>query len=103
MDTAIVYDDMTTSSTKRVADKADESSAADVPGPGEPDLSGDWCNFFLLLLLYTIQGLPLGLTVQAMPVLLQSNKNVDYDDQVRHVTRNGAGSDLSGPEGEGCM
>ncbi|XP_025406915.1 acetyl-coenzyme A transporter 1-like isoform X2 [Sipha flava] len=46
----------------------------------EPNLKGDWKNFFLLLLLYTMQGLPLGL-ISSIPVLLKSNKNVSYNDQ----------------------
>lgn len=46
----------------------------------KPDLKGDWLNVLILLLLYTIQGLQLGLT-SAIPILLQSNKNVSYQDQ----------------------
>ncbi|XP_022165986.1 acetyl-coenzyme A transporter 1-like [Myzus persicae] len=46
----------------------------------KPNLKGDWLNFFLLLLLYTMQGIPFGLTL-AMPIILQSNKNVSYKDQ----------------------
>lgn len=49
--------------------------------PDTPNLSGDWPNFFLLLLLYTMQGMPLGLAA-AIPIVLQSNKNVTYKDQV---------------------
>jgi len=45
------------------------------------NLKGDWKNFFLLLLLYTMQGLPLGIAM-SMTVLLQANKNVTYKDQV---------------------
>lgn len=45
------------------------------------DLNGDWSNFFLLMLLYTMQGLPLGLA-SAMPIILQTRKNVTYQDQV---------------------
>jgi len=47
----------------------------------KPNLKGDWLNFFLLLLLYTMQGIPVGLA-SAMPIILQSNKNVSYNDQV---------------------
>jgi len=47
----------------------------------KPNLKGDWLNFFLLLLLYTMQGIPFGLPL-AMPIILQSNKNVSYNDQV---------------------
>lgn len=50
----------------------------------EPNLKGDWENFFLLLLLYTMQGLPLGL-ISSVPVLLKSNKNVSYHDQVKVI------------------
>jgi len=52
----------------------------------KPDLKGDWLNIFILLLLYTIQGLQLGLT-SAIPILLQSNKNVSYQDQVNRIKR----------------
>lgn len=45
------------------------------------NLKGDWINFFLLLLLYTMQGLPLGIA-GSMSILLQSKKNVTYKDQV---------------------
>ncbi|XP_026812243.1 acetyl-coenzyme A transporter 1-like [Rhopalosiphum maidis] len=44
------------------------------------NLKGDWINFFFLLLLYTMQGLPLGIS-GAMTILLQSKKNVTYKDQ----------------------
>lgn len=45
------------------------------------NLKGDWWNFFLLILLYTIQGLPLGLVI-ALPIILQSQKRITYGDQV---------------------
>lgn len=47
----------------------------------KPNLKGDWLNFFMLLLLYTMQGLPLGLS-SAIPILLQSKKDTSYQDQV---------------------
>jgi len=47
------------------------------------NLKGDWINFFLLLLLYIMQGLPLGIS-GSISVLLQSKKNVTYNDQVNH-------------------
>lgn len=47
----------------------------------QPNLKGDWLSFFLLLLLYTMQGFPLGLT-SAIPILLQSRNDVSYQDQV---------------------
>jgi len=49
----------------------------------KPNLKGDWLNFFLLLLLYTMQGFPLGLT-SAIPILLQSQNDVSYQDQVNN-------------------
>lgn len=45
------------------------------------NLQGDWLNFFLLLLLYTIQGLPLGFAV-ALPIIFQSKRVVTYREQV---------------------
>lgn len=47
----------------------------------EPNLKGDWLNFFLLMLLYIMQGIPLGLN-EAMPIILQTKKNITYQDQV---------------------
>jgi MFS transporter, PAT family, solute carrier family 33 (acetyl-CoA transportor), member 1 len=47
----------------------------------KPNLKGDWLNFFMLLLLYTMQGLPLGLS-SAIPILLQSKEEISYQDQV---------------------
>lgn len=68
----------------------DESEKREVPEVNGDDgsalaksnLKGDWLNFFLLLLLYTMQGLPLGIS-SAIPVLLQSKKNVSYQEQVK--------------------
>ncbi|XP_026804625.1 acetyl-coenzyme A transporter 1-like [Rhopalosiphum maidis] len=53
----------------------DESNSTDVP-----NLKGDWHNIFVLLLLYTIQGIGASLTI-AVPIILQGNKNVTYKDQ----------------------
>ncbi|XP_060833849.1 acetyl-coenzyme A transporter 1-like isoform X2 [Rhopalosiphum padi] len=44
------------------------------------NLKGDWPNIFLLLLLYIMQGVPLGL-VAGIPILLQSKQNVTYNEQ----------------------
>jgi len=60
----------------RAVSEVHDSNAAE-----KPNLKGDWLNFFLLLLLYTMQGIPFGLTL-AMPIILQGNKNVSYKDQV---------------------
>lgn len=43
------------------------------------DLSGDYGNIAILLLLYLLQGIPLGITL-AIPILLQ-NKGVSYKEQ----------------------
>ncbi|KAL4097897.1 hypothetical protein QTP88_022597 [Uroleucon formosanum] len=56
-------------------EKIDDSNSAE-----KPNLKGDWLNFFLLLLLYTMQGIPFGLAL-IMPIILQSKKNVSYKDQ----------------------
>jgi PAT family acetyl-CoA transporter-like MFS transporter 1 len=54
--------------------------------PAKPNLKGDWLNFFLLILLYTIQGLPLGLVI-AFPIIFQSKKIVTYKEQVNFSLR----------------
>lgn len=46
-----------------------------------PNLRGDRLNFILLILLYIIQGFPIGLSI-AFPLILQKKPKVDYDDQV---------------------
>lgn len=70
-------------SVSHVDDGPDKNAVANDPDPpaAKPNLKGDWPNFSLLMLLYTLQGMPLGL-VSAIPILLQSNKNVTYQDQV---------------------
>jgi len=47
----------------------------------KPNLKGDWCNLFLLTLLYSMQGIPFGLSV-GLPIIFQSKNIVTYDDQV---------------------
>lgn len=49
----------------------------------EPNLKGDWLNYFLLMLLYTMQGFPLGFT-SAVSIVLQSKKDISYQDQVNN-------------------
>lgn len=46
-----------------------------------PNLKGDWLNFYLLLLLYILQGFPIGLS-GTFPIILQSRKMVTYEEQV---------------------
>jgi len=47
----------------------------------KPNLDGDWLNFYMLIILYIIQGFPIGLS-GALPIILQSKKMVTYEDQV---------------------
>jgi len=49
--------------------------------PYTPNLKGDWLNFFLLLLLYILQGFPIGLS-GSLPIILQSRKMMTYEEQV---------------------
>jgi len=46
-----------------------------------PNLKGDWLSFYLLLLLYVMQGFSLGLS-SSIPIILQSRKMVTYEEQV---------------------
>lgn len=46
-----------------------------------PNLKGDWLNFYLLLLLYILQGFPIGLS-GTLPIILQSRQMVTYEEQV---------------------
>lgn len=46
----------------------------------KPNLDGDRLNIFLLILLYIIQGFPVGVST-ALPLILQSKEMVTYEDQ----------------------
>lgn len=70
---------MTSPTIKDGTDKSEEKKDLNAIGP---DLKGDWSNFFLLLLLYTMQGIPLGLAA-SLPIILQTKKSVTYQDQVK--------------------
>jgi len=74
-----------TTSTK-LGNKPNKYAVTNISISDKPNLKGDWLNIFILLLLYTLQGLQLGLTC-AIPILLQSNKNVSYQDQVNREQR----------------
>ena len=52
---------------------------SDIIEPGTSDLKGDYNNVALLLLLYILQGIPLGMAA-SIPMILQ-NKNVNYKQQ----------------------
>lgn len=43
--------------------------------------SGDWMNIIILLILYTLQGIPLGLSA-AIPIIMQK-KHITYKEQVK--------------------
>lgn len=45
------------------------------------NLKGDWCNLFLLTILYTMQGIPFGFSI-GLPIIFQSKNIITYDDQV---------------------
>lgn len=49
--------------------------------PEKPNLNGDWLNFWLLIVLYIIQGFPIGLS-GSIPNLLQTKYSANYNDQV---------------------
>lgn len=46
----------------------------------KPNLNGDRLNLSLLIILYTIQGFPIGVST-ALPLILQSKKIITYEDQ----------------------
>lgn len=52
----------------------------------EPNLTGDWLNVFVLILLYTIQYLPHGFII-SLPIIFQSKKMVTYQEQVNNITQ----------------
>lgn len=64
-------------STKLKEDKTLSFESA----PEKPNLDGDRMNFYLLIVLYIIQGFLLGFS-GALPMILQSRKIVTYEDQV---------------------
>lgn len=48
----------------------------------KPNLSGDLMNFIVLMVLFVLQGVTFGITMSALPIILQSKKTITYDDQV---------------------
>lgn len=64
-------------------EKAIEDRRTRQNGPADepPSLGKDRLNFCLLILLYIIQGFPIGLCI-AFPLILQNRKST-YEDQVR--------------------
>ncbi|CAH1724858.1 unnamed protein product [Aphis gossypii] len=69
--------------TKTTNNEYKIKKSSDIPNDSswqKPNLKGDWCNIFLLVLLYTIQGIPCGFSA-GLPIILQSKYMVTYDDQ----------------------
>lgn len=67
-------------------DENDPEVGAEPSAVPKPNLKGDWLNFFLLLLFYTMQGLPIGVST-AFPILLQGRKEVTYKEQVNLILK----------------
>ena len=65
----------------REAAAVEEENEADE----KPSLAGDWANLGLLLLLYTLQGVPMGLA-SSVTLILQE-KSVSYRDQGAYFSR----------------
>ncbi|VVC28221.1 Major facilitator superfamily domain,Acetyl-coenzyme A transporter 1 [Cinara cedri] len=59
---------------------APDSTATATAEEEKPNLNGDWHNVVVLVSLYTMQGVPLGLT-SAMQIILQGYKSITYADQ----------------------
>lgn len=67
-------------------DDSDEMYALSLKSTSEkPNLDGDRLNIYILIILYTIQGFPIGVCT-TLPLILQSNKLVTYEDQVSGCT-----------------
>lgn len=68
--------------TKSIRNPVDleECEGTRKPTSEKPNLDGDWINFYLLIILYIVQGIPIGLC-GALPIILQSKKMVTYEDQ----------------------
>lgn len=47
----------------------------------KPNLNGDRLNFYLLIMLYAIQGFPIGLSL-TLSTILQERKMANYAEQV---------------------
>jgi len=53
----------------------------------EPNIKGDKCNIFLIFVLYTLEGVPLGL-LYAIQLILQNKQNTSFKDQVNNTNIN---------------
>lgn len=63
----------------RKKNKSDEKNKTDQLPSEKSNLTGDYKNIAVLLLLYMMQGIPVGITA-AVPILLQ-NRGVTYKEQ----------------------
>jgi PAT family acetyl-CoA transporter-like MFS transporter 1 len=63
----------------RKEDKSDNGNETEELKSEKSNLTGDYRNIAVLLLLYLMQGIPVGITA-AIPILLQ-NRGVSYKDQ----------------------
>lgn len=69
--------------TKSIRNRVDLEECEETckPTSEKPNLDGDRLNVYLLIILYIIQGFPIGLC-GALPIILQSKTMVTYEDQV---------------------
>lgn len=61
-----------------------EKRDATTSKPESNAATGDKSNIFLLFILYTLQGVSIGITY-AIPIILQSKKHISYNDQVNKI------------------
>jgi len=66
----------------------------------KPNTKRDMCNIFVLFVLYTLEGVPLGL-VCAIQIILQNKHNTSFKDQVNNTSINFVKNDktLANPYG----
>lgn len=73
--------------TKRAINETNpEKSTASYTGNKveKANLKGDWLNLYLLVIFYTMQGFPYGISL-ALPIIFQSKKVVTYEEQVKRA------------------
>lgn len=54
--------------------------------PVKPNSKGDKRNIFVLLVLYTLQGVPLGLSL-AIPIIIQNLHRTSFKEQVSKIIK----------------
>lgn len=65
----------------QIEDAHNESLLARNDTPIKPNTKGDKHNIFLLLILYTLQGVPMGLSL-TIPIIMQNKHKTSFNDQV---------------------